>query len=171
VLKTWVAGGLSSAELERALGPVLEKRREVTLEVRERRTTDARLSLLTFPDSMLRTWVAGGLPAAELERALDPVLAKRREVSEIAARIRALEQERTRLFEDQERLRENLKALGRSSEERSLVQRYTRQLEQQEGRLEALDAEMATAREARERADQELRALIGKVNFEIGNGK
>ncbi len=148
----------------------VEPRREVTLDVTEHRTTDARVALLTFTDSVFKTWVAGGVSAAELERALGPVLAKRREVTAAAMRQGALEQERARLFEDQERLRENLKALGRSSEERSLVQRYARQLEQQESRLETLDAEIAAARQERERADQELRRLIGEVNFEIGSG-
>ena len=169
-----LSGGPEPAETTagaRRFRVAVEPKREVTLEVREHRTTDARVSLLTFTDSVLKTWVAGGLSAAELENALGPVLEKRREVTRLSMRLSTLEQERTRLFADQERLRENLKALGRSSEERSLVQRYTRQLEQQETRLEALDAEMAAARQERERADQELRALIGKVNFEIGNGE
>ena len=47
---------------------------------------------------------------------------------------------------DQQRLRENMKALRGSAEEKQLLQRYTRQLDAQETRLDALQTEIAARR-------------------------
>ena len=52
---------------------------------------------------------------------------------------------------DQERLRENMKALRGSAEEKQLLQRYTRQLDEQETRLDALKQDV---REDHRRARQ-----------------
>jgi predicted nucleic acid-binding Zn-ribbon protein len=42
----------------------------------------------------------------------------------------------THIYDDQQRIRENLKALKGSAEEKALTQRYTQQLSDQETRLE-----------------------------------
>ena len=57
---------------------------------------------------------------------------------------------------DQSRLRENMKALKGSSEEKALLQRYTRQLDQQEDRLGALQNEIADLNTRKGKADEEL---------------
>src|SRR4051794_4659590 len=53
-------------------------------------------------------------------------------------RVRALQQEQHAIGQDQQRLRENMKALRGSEEEKTLLQRYARQLDAQETRLDAL---------------------------------
>jgi len=60
-----------------------------------------------------------------------------------------------------------LKALGRSAEERQLLERYTRQLDQQENRLEAVQRELAGKTREHDRTSQELARLIGEVVFEV----
>ena len=68
---------------------------------------------------------------------------------------------------DQERVRENMKALRGSAEEKALTQRYTQELNDQEDRLASLrdDQKKATAdRDARRR---ELTELVAKLTFEI----
>lgn len=67
------------------------------------------------------------------------------EVAAIDRRLNEPQAERTRIVQDQQRLRENMKALRGSAEERPLLQRYTRQLDVQENRLAALQEEVATA--------------------------
>jgi len=64
-------------------------------------------------------------------------------VSELEDQQNVREEEMKKIFDDQERLRENLKALKGSSEEKMLVQRYTQQLNEQETRLEKLRQEKA----------------------------
>jgi len=67
------------------------------------------------------------------------------------------------IFDDQQRLRENMKSLKGSAEEKLLLQRYTQQLNQQEDRLaqlrkdmEQLSAQRGTAQAALDRKIQEL---------------
>jgi hypothetical protein len=79
----------------------------------------------------------GGVPAAELERALRPVLERRAALTGVQLRLAALTQETQSIAADQERVRENMRALRGSSEEKQLLQRYTRQLNQREDRLAA----------------------------------
>jgi len=45
------------------------------------------------------------------------------------------------IFDDQQRLRENMKSLKGTAEEKALTQRYTQQLNEQENRLEVLRKE------------------------------
>jgi hypothetical protein len=47
------------------------------------------------------------------------------------------------------------------------LQRYTRQLDQQETRLERLEGELARAAAEMERAQRELGALIGSISFDL----
>lgn len=141
---------------------------EMALEIQERRTSEVRVAIGRLDTSYLETWVKGGLPAADLERALAPILETRRELAALDTRFADLNAERDRILQDQERLRENLKSLGRSSEERQLVERYTRQLDQQEGRIEALDQELASVREQQQRLQRQLNQQIGQISFEVG---
>jgi hypothetical protein len=78
----------------------------------------------------------------EVEQALRAVLAKQETLYHLNTQIRAREDEQANIAADQTRLRENLKALKGSAEERELVQRYTRQLNQQEDTLDRLKKEL-----------------------------
>ena len=87
--------------------------------------------------------------------------------SELERRFEALQKERNAIAGDQQRLRENMKALRGSNEEKQLLQRYTRQLDQQETRLEALQKEMARVTTEMEKLRAELGILIGSMSFEL----
>ena len=84
--------------------------------------------------------VKAGISAQSLETALKPVLDKRAELTALQDRHVSLEQERNTINQDQQRLRENMKALRGSDEEKQLLQRYNRQLDDQETRLDNLQA-------------------------------
>jgi uncharacterized protein YhaN len=64
-------------------------------------------------------------------------------------------------------VRENLKALKGSSEEKDLVQRYTRQLNQQEDHLQALREQVHAVEKAREKAQGELNHSIQELSLEV----
>jgi hypothetical protein len=66
-------------------------------------------------------------------------------VSAVERRMQSLESRRAAIVQDQQRLRENMKALRGSAEEKELLQRYARQLNEQENRLESLQQEIAKA--------------------------
>jgi len=62
-------------------------------------------------------------------------------------------------------VRENMKALKGSAEEKALVQRYARQLDEQENRLEALRKETTDLEQQRAKAQAELDRLIDALSF------
>jgi hypothetical protein len=98
-----------------------------------------------------------------MREAFGRILAKKNEVSRLDTQMRARGQERDAIIADQARLRENMKALKGSAEEKALLQRYTRQLDQQEDRLTALQNEISGLNAKKERADQELDQIIQAV--------
>jgi chromosome segregation ATPase len=117
-------------------------------------------------DALIAQLSASGVSAGELQRALQPVLDKKTEIAALDRQIRDLDNERARILEDQQRLRENMKALRGSAEEKQLLQRYTRQLNEQEDRLASLQQEGARLAAARAAANAELSRLIGTVSFD-----
>ena len=108
---------------------VLPSRQETVFEVREVRQGTATVTVGNVDPLFIARLAKTGISAAALERELKPVLDKKAELSVIERRLAALN-ERTVIVGDQERLRENMKALRGSSEEKQLLQRYTRQLDQ-----------------------------------------
>lgn len=98
-----------------------------------------------------------------IEEALRKILNQKQVIEDLEAQTSARESEAEKIFDDQQRLRENLKALKGSPEEKALVQRYTQQLNHQEDRLETLqkdheqlDAKLASAQAKLDRMIQEL---------------
>ena len=92
-----------------------------------------------------------------VDDALRRILAQKDVVSELDSRKEARDEEMKKIFDDQQRLRENMKALKGSSEEKLVVQRYTQQLNDQETRLEKLGKEM-------EQIQKEIDAAQGVVD-------
>ena len=71
------------------------------------------------------------------------------------------------IYDDQQRLRENLKSLKGSAEERALTQRYLQRLNDQETRLETIQKEIADFEKKQEQAQAELDAMIEKISFDV----
>jgi hypothetical protein len=71
-----------------------------------------------------------------------------------------------RIVEDQGRLRENMKALRGSTEEKALLQRYTRQLDEQETRLDALRKKIQDTEAQRDKANNALEKMIDELQIE-----
>lgn len=146
----------------------VEPRAEAQLVVRDVKPGEARISLADFNETMFSALAQGGLPIAEMQKALKPVIDKRTELGTLDMKLQALEQQREEIARDQARLRENMKALRGSAEEKQLLQRYTRQLDDQETRLESLQKDVAATTAARDKAREELHALVATVSFEVG---
>jgi hypothetical protein len=98
-----------------------------------------------------------------MREAFGTVLAKKDEIAGPDVQMKARSKEHDSINTDQARLRENMKALKGSAEEKALLQRYTRQLDQQEDRLAALQNELADLTKNRERAGHELEQMIQAI--------
>lgn len=73
----------------------------------------------------------------------------------------------TKIFDDQQRIRENLKALKGSAEEKALTERYTRQLSDQESRLEILRKEKADFEKKQAQAESEINVMIEQLALDV----
>jgi len=71
-----------------------------------------------------------------------------------------------RIVEDQGRLRENMKALRGTAEEKALLQRYTKQLDGQETQLDALRKKIRDTEAQRDKANGELEKMIEGLQIE-----
>jgi hypothetical protein len=145
----------------------LEPAREATLEVPEFSRRETRIAITDVDAALITRLVQSGVPAQALETALKPVLDKRSELAAIDRRLQALQGEHATIVRDQQRVRENMKALRGSSEEKHLLQRYTRQLDEQETRLEALQQSIDQAGAARATGHEELSALLAAVSLDL----
>jgi uncharacterized protein (DUF3084 family) len=96
-----------------------------------------------------------------------PVFAKSVEIDGIEDELHKRNEEIDAIGTDQERVRENLAALKRSPNEQRLLERYTRQLESQENRLDTLKREVASLTEQHARAARELAQLIASVSIDV----
>lgn len=147
----------------------VDPKKEATLTVTERRTGDTRYAIGDIDEKLLVMLTQRGAPDATLRQALQPILDKRRQLAAADARLSAIMGEIASITQDQQPVRENMKALHNTDEEKALVQRYTRQLVAQENRLEALrtDQRAAEAERARARARTELATLFQQLAFDM----
>jgi hypothetical protein len=72
-------------------------------------------------------------------------------------------QEINRINGEQNRLRENMKALRGSTEEKALLQRYVQQLNAQEDRLVVLNREITKLEELRATLTEQLDQMVQKI--------
>jgi chromosome segregation ATPase len=119
----------------------------------------------SFTDDQLAMFVRQRTLTPEVEQALRGIIAKKGEVAAVARELADRTRETEQIFKDQERLRENLKAMKGSPEERSLVSRYTRQLDEQETRLDVIKREIAEREAKRARLQAELDALVQGLSY------
>jgi hypothetical protein len=145
----------------------IEPASEATLEVPEFSRRETRLAITDVDTPLITRLIQSGVPAQALETALKPVLGKRAELAAIDRRLQTLQAEHATIVRDQQRVRENMKALRGSAEEKQLLQRYTRQLDEQETRLEALQKDLDRAGAARAAGHEELSALLAAVSLDL----
>jgi hypothetical protein len=131
-----------------------------SLAVEELRSLSTSYAVTSFTDDQLALLVQQRALTPEVEQALRAIMAKKGEIAAVNDEIGRRKQETERIFGDQERLRENLKALKGSSEERSLVSRYTRQLDEQETRLDVIRRDIADGEARRAKLQSELDTLV-----------
>jgi len=145
------------------LGP----RQDTVLVVREAKAGETRLRISDVSDALVAELAQHGAPAEALLAALRPLLDKKAELSRIERTLAQLAAEQTSIVSDQQRLRENMKALRGSAEEKLLLQRYARQLDEQETRLESLRQAVAKSTLERDTVRAELAKLMASLSFDV----
>jgi hypothetical protein len=145
----------------------LPPKQEATLTVSERHAGDVTYRLLDVDERAIAVLIRGGINEAALRRALQPLTDKRAELAAAEARLAGITTEIAEIGRDQERVRENMKALRGSGEEKALTERYTRELNAQEDRLAALRDEQKKATADRDARRRELNELAARLSFDV----
>jgi len=136
-----------------------------SLVIEELRAMDTSFQVTNFTDDQLTMFVRQRALTPEVEQALRAIVAKKSEIGTVSDELADRQREAEQIFKDQERLRENLKALGTRTEEKALVGRYTRQLDEQETRLDVIKRETAEREAKRAKLQAELDALVQGLSF------
>ena len=121
----------------------VDPKQTASLVVEEARALQTTYALTTLTTDEVELFLSQKSIDKTVEAALRKVLAQKTVVAGITTSIGSQETETTKIFDDQQRLRENMKALKGSAEEKVLLLRYTKQLGDQEDRLEKLAKETA----------------------------
>jgi hypothetical protein len=163
----WVLSGNTKAEETTASGHrfrlTVAPRTTATLTVDEVRPGQTQYSIASISDEQVQLWVSGESITPDVAAQLREVVQRRAAINALNVEINVRESELATIDRDQGRVRENLKALKGSAEERQLVQRYVRQLDEQETRLEALRAEIRDLTTRRNAAQVELNRYIERL--------
>ena len=137
-----------------------------TFTIHECRPEVSRIYISNVTDNQLAAYVHEGSVKPELEAELRKVLAKKFDIFNVDQDLKSVQQEMELIDKDQSRLRENMKALKGSPEEKALLQRYTKQLDGQEDRLAALQKEAANRKAKRNQLQSELDAMVVKLTID-----
>ncbi len=138
-----------------------------SLVVEEGRPMEATYALGSLTGDQVEAFVRDKSISREVEDALRRILRQGQELEGLEAQIDGVKGQTEEIFKDQERLRENMKSLRGSVEEKSLLQRYTNQLNEQEDRLAALRNELRDLEEKQQRAQSDLERLRNELVFDV----
>jgi len=104
---------------------------------------------------------------SDIEKTLRTITAQKKVVADFDGTIKEQQKAIDQIFADQGRLRENMKALKGSAEERTLLQRYTKQLDEEETQLDALRKKKQDTEAQQKLANAVLQNTIQEVQMDV----
>src|SRR5262249_23159688 len=120
----------------------LPSKKTTSFVVKQKQLLYQQHGLSDIQDQQLTFWLEQKYVDAKLAKALRAVLDLRQQAASQEEAIAKLERERTKIHEEQKRIRENLQSLGDRASEKELRERFVRTLNSQEDRLEKIDQEL-----------------------------
>ena len=138
-----------------------------TLTVEEARPTESKFALATISPDQVALFVNERTIDEAIQKSFREILSQKDSISTLEAQKSARDEESQKIFDDQQRLRENIKALKGTPEEKPLLQRYTTQLNDQETRLATLQTETSQLTTQIEVANNRLNETIQTLAFDV----
>jgi hypothetical protein len=122
-----------------------------------------RLGALTYDD--LELFVKSRYIDESVKQRLGVLIDLRTQLSEIENKLKVLDSEQKEISDDQSRLRENIEALTKTPEAKTLITRYISKANDQESRIELITKERKSLKQEREAIEAKLAMEIR--NFEL----
>jgi len=116
----------------------VEPKQTERLVVNEAKPVYVQYSVSAITEDQIGLFLAQKSVNPEIEKALRAIIAQKKAVADLDTVLKEQQKTIEQIFADQGRLRENMKALKGSTEEKALLQRYTRQLDEEETQLDVI---------------------------------
>jgi SMC interacting uncharacterized protein involved in chromosome segregation len=136
------------------------------LKVDEVQPLERKIALSSVTDDQVRIWFNDRTIKPELEQALRRIIEQKSQIAAVDQQIQTKQTVITAINLDQQRLRENMKALKGSAEEKALLQRYTGELNSQEDKLQAARADIDSLTVKRAEGQAQLNQLLQDLTLD-----
>lgn len=144
----------------------VEPSKTAELKVDEVQLLERRVALSSVTDDQVRIWFNDRTVKPELEQALRRIIEQKNQIAGVEQQIQTRQDLISAINLDQQRLRENMKALKGSAEEKALLQRYTNELNSQEDKLLAARTEIDSLAVKRAEGKRQLDRLLQDLTLD-----
>lgn len=134
--------------------------------VQQAQTLHQHWGLADLSEKQFAAWVSAKYLDKPTQKALKEVLEQRYKLAQTEYTLNRLNEERGKIHTDQQRVRENLGALGDRASEKELRERFVATLGKQEDRLASMLAEEEALRADRDAAREKLNELLAKLEYD-----
>ncbi|MGA9979707.1 MAG: hypothetical protein WBQ08_13880 [Candidatus Sulfotelmatobacter sp.] len=145
----------------------VEPKKTTELTVKEYRPILNSYQLTNVTDDQVKYFLVQKMINTETERVLRKVILEKNDIAQLDATIAGRKTQISSISDDQQRVRENMKALKGSAEEKALVERYVKELNEQEDRMQSLRHEITDLQQKREAAQKTLNETIEALQMEV----
>jgi hypothetical protein len=137
------------------------------LVVNERHPIEERVALTALDDRQIAVFVQNGGDDARMREMLAPIQAQKAAIASLDGDLALARGETDRLTADQQRVRENMRALKGSAGEQMLLKRYVAQLNEQEDRLATLRRRTTELTQTLDQARADLAAMLERLSLDV----
>jgi hypothetical protein len=143
----------------------LEAHQSAELPVVERQALMESYVLTNLTRSDLELFLMRNQIDAQTRAALEKLVDIKTRIAAVDARLTSIDKEAEEISTDQERLRENIKALTATAEARQLIARYVAKADEQESRIEQLTKDRKALNDERTRLQAEFDAALRNLDI------
>lgn len=136
------------------------------LEVKESQPETSRLELRGLSTDETQALIEQKSMTPAVRKTLRQILDQKNAINALDAQAQEQQHEEESISSDQSRLRENMKALKGTAEEKALVQRYVGELNAQEDRLASLRSRFAELKSKRDQAQAQLDQMLQQISLD-----
>jgi hypothetical protein len=145
----------------------IDPKKTTTLVVKEYRPIVNRYAITNVTDTEIKLFLDQKMINPEVEKALRKIILQKNDIVVMDSAISGRRAQASSISEDQQRVRENMKALKGSAEEKALVERYVRELNEQEDRMQNLRHDISEMQQKRDSAQGVLNVMVEALQMEL----
>ena len=143
----------------------LSANQELQIPITEERQLEESIGIRNINRDVIAVWTQNKAISPAGRQGLEKILAKQDEISTADNELNIATAEQAEIVKDQERLRQNLGSLNRVAGQQELVQKYVKDLSDQETKIAQLHDKISVQRKKKITLESEFGSLIEKLEF------